>query len=832
MNCSLRRRASVVTGRRRRTAAGLATVVIGATLVVVAAPVLHWVTDYGTDREALTTHPIAASFTAFTASDIPSSEPAAVSPAVVAEQPHRVETDRVPTRSFTTVGVRVPTDVTGPVLVRWQGTDGWSDWHELEIERDVGPDHRSAEAATAIAGTETEPIWVGKATAYQVNLPAPADVGSAGSSTDSSVLLVRADGGHLVAASEAPPAGADTLNQPPIHTRSEWGARAPTNSIDTSSSLKMAIVHHSDTGNDYGPGDVPGILRSIQAYHIDGRGWSDIAYNIVVDKFGGIWEGREGSIDRLSTGAHSLGFNTNTLGVMVIGNYQTAAPATASIAAVADVIAWKFANERVDPNSTVAYTSGGSLSIPEGETRTFPRIVGHRDVGATDCPGAFLYPRLDDIRRGVDDRYPTRSSPGGVVDTIVGGPASLFVGGWAIDPNVSDPIEVHVYIDGAGTNLGPAANPRPDLAALFSRSGGNHGFGRVFSGVTPGVHQVCVFAINTGPGSNTLMRCADAVVRTGSPTGVIDAATLSPDGLLQVSGWAIDPDTADPIPVHVSVDGAETDLGPTNVDRADLRTAFPLYGTRHGYSWTTQLSRANHTVCVTAIDTGPGDNASLGCRSLTAPTGSPTGSVDAAYGQPDGGYTVSGWALDPDVSAPIEVHIYIDGAGRNLGPTAVDRPDIAAVFPGYGPRHGFAATGAGLSAGKHQMCVFGINVAAGSNKLLTCRTITVPGGSPFGSVDRVSARSDHRVDVVGWTLDPDTVAPIETHVYIDGAGANLGTTPVVRPDLAAAFPAYGGRHGFSWTSPVLSSGAHSVCVFGINVGAGSNTLLSCRNVTT
>jgi hypothetical protein len=759
------------------------------------------------------------------------SDPPEVDLAQVAAAPARIETDQVPTRSFTTVGVRVPRAASGPVLVRWQGRAGWSDWHELEVDTDVGPDQGSDEAQRATTGAvETEPLWVGEATAYQVNLPHDAVADDAAAPAPE-VLLVRPHGGHLVAQAEAPPAGAATLNQPPIHGRSEWGARPPSSSIPAASELKMAVVHHSDTGNAYTQAEVPAVLRSIQAYHMGGRGWSDIGYNLVVDRFGGIWEGRDGSVDRLSIGAHSMGFNTSTVGVMVLGNYAQGAPTGAALDGVAEVIAWKFANEGVDPASSVQYTSAGSLSIPAGVTRTFPRIVGHRDVGATACPGAYLYARLGDVRGLVAAKFPAKSSPGGIVDTVSGGPTSLLVSGWALDPSAPDPIQVHVYVDGVGTNLGPAANPRPDIGAGFPRAGPRHGFSHVFSGVSPGPHQVCVFAINVGPGSNTLLTCRTAVVPTGSPVGVLDTVRLGPDGLLSVSGWALDPDTSDPIPVHVYVDGVGTNLGPTSVPRPDLGGPYPLYGARHGFSWSRQVTRARHAVCVFAIDAGPGSNTLLGCRDVIPPTGSPVGVLDAAAGGPDGRYGLFGWALDPDVADPIAVHVYVDGVGRNLGPTSGDRPDIAAAYPGYGARHGYATTGAGLAPGRHRACADAINVGPGGNVQLGCRDFVVPGGSPFGSIDGVTAASGHRVQVAGWAIDPDTASPIPVHVYIDGAGHDLGPTSADRPDVAAAFAGYGARHGVRWTSGALTPGSHQVCVFAIDTGVGDNALLGCRTVS-
>ena len=51
-------------------------------------------------------------------------------------------------------------------------------------------------------------------------------------------------------------------------------------------------------------------MRGIEVYHVKGNGWDDIGYNFLVDRFGQIFEGRYGGIDRNVVGAHAQGFNT------------------------------------------------------------------------------------------------------------------------------------------------------------------------------------------------------------------------------------------------------------------------------------------------------------------------------------------------------------------------------------------------------------------------------------------------------------------------------------------------------------------------------------------
>ena len=310
---------------------------------------------------------------------------------------------------------------------------------------------------------------------------------------------------------------------------------------------------------------------------------------------------------------------------------------------------------------------------------------------------------------------------------------------------------------------------------------------------------------------------------SGSPIGIVDSVTAGL-GTITVTGWTLDPDTTSSIPVHIYTDSSAQVITAGD-SRPDLASAYPAYGAAHGFSTTYAAPPGAHTVCVYGINiAGAGANSLRGCRTVTVPTGSPIGVIDSVSVAP-GSITVTGWTLDPDTAASVPVHIYSDASG--LAFTAnVNRPDIAAAYPGYGAAHGYSATFA-AGPGQHTVCVYSIDIAGtGANSLRGCRVVSVPTGSPIGVVDSVTL-SGSTVTVTGWALDPDTAASIPVHVYSDANGlAFTANTP--RPDIASAYPGYGAAHGYSasFTAP---SGTHTVCVYAIDIaGTGANSMRGCR----
>ncbi|TSI18910.1 hypothetical protein FO013_03735 [Brevibacterium aurantiacum] len=171
--------------------------------------------------------------------------------------------------------------------------------------------------------------------------------------------------------------------KPKIGSRDSWGAKAYNGSPDYASSVKQAVVHHTAGSNSYSAEDVPSVLRGIQSYHQSGRGWDDIGYNVIADKYGRLWHARGGDIKKAVIGAHVAGHNSGTFGISVLGSYDKSAPPKKTRDAVASAIAWKLSLDGVKPSKST--------------------VVAHRDLANTSCPGDAFYSKMGEIRSTVTD---------------------------------------------------------------------------------------------------------------------------------------------------------------------------------------------------------------------------------------------------------------------------------------------------------------------------------------------------------------------------------------------------------------------------------------------
>ena len=315
--------------------------------------------------------------------------------------------------------------------VRTQTDGEWGEWTPMEYHDDHGPDAGSAEADGAIPGTQE--ALVGNVDEVQVRAQGDADEIPAGMTLavidpgtptrtrsetpdiDTSELPVVPDAapdasGRLVQAPAAAVtedaeesdaatqdegelvlAAAVTAARPTIFSRAQWGAneRIREKGNPDYGTIQGGFVHHTVNANSYTAAQVPGIIQSIYAYHVKSRGWRDIGYNFLVDRFGRIWEGRYGGVDRPVVGAHTEGYNSNSFAGSAIGNFDIAAPPQPVIDAFASLMAWKLSLHGVPASAK---------NVRIGKRVFASSIMGHRDTKATACPGKYLYAKIPAIR--------------------------------------------------------------------------------------------------------------------------------------------------------------------------------------------------------------------------------------------------------------------------------------------------------------------------------------------------------------------------------------------------------------------------------------------------
>ena len=190
----------------------------------------------------------------------------------------------------------------------------------------------------------------------------------------------------------------------PVTTRAEWGANASYMSWDPDyASAGHVVVHHTAGTNNYSAGQSASIVRGIYYYHAVTLDWGDIGYNFLIDKYGTVFEGRSGSLaapaGRMSVGAHARGVNTGTMGLSMMGDYSSVSPSDAQLSSVGKMAGWFLRRAGItDANGWAGLNVWTTERYQAGSTISMPRILGHRDVGYTSCPGNVGYSKLGTIR--------------------------------------------------------------------------------------------------------------------------------------------------------------------------------------------------------------------------------------------------------------------------------------------------------------------------------------------------------------------------------------------------------------------------------------------------
>ncbi len=293
--------------------------------------------------------------------------------------------------TFSSVGVTAPESATEVRIRVSEDGEDWSNWQALEfLDATDGPDDGSAEDGEAADGQHTAPLWAGEADYLQLEV-------DGASTEDLDVTFIDSmglSGGPVEREWNTDLGSSADASEFDIVSRSEWGADESLGStrVTVADEVHSGIVHHTahrsdGSANTYSRSEAPGIMRSMYSYHTRTLGWRDLGYNVVVDRFGTVYEGRRGGFEKGVVGAHAAGYNTGSFGVSVIGNFVNEQASEAALDAVTRVIAAKSQIHDIDPTG---WTDGF-----DGSWRQ--TIVGHRDVGQTSCPGR-IQNKLDDIR--------------------------------------------------------------------------------------------------------------------------------------------------------------------------------------------------------------------------------------------------------------------------------------------------------------------------------------------------------------------------------------------------------------------------------------------------
>ncbi|GGC64737.1 N-acetylmuramoyl-L-alanine amidase [Hoyosella rhizosphaerae] len=364
--------------------------------------------------------------------------------------------------------------------------DTWSEWFDLEpidSDSDIADTSRQASDVVFVGDTTTVQISIGGKVSPVLSGDtdpekplAPEEAAPVGEPSDISRPLIyqppapeRNGTAENLTAIIVRPSKAPILDEPSdisgevsdiagvpakpnVVTRAQWGAnenircRQPREN----GGLGAVVVHHTAGNNNYTQDQSAQIVRGIYAYHAQTLGWCDVGYHGLVDKFGTIFEGRFGGMERDLQGAHTGGFNINTAGYAMLGHYNNVTPPRAQLESIAKLAGWRLALEDLSPTgSSTHYSEGTSFTwIPQGQPIRLTNIFAHRDVGYTDCPGHLGYQQMNLIRSMAAEYQASAGTGGGSDNDDTTDPAPT-------DPTPTDP---------APTNPAPT-NPAPSEPA-------------------------------------------------------------------------------------------------------------------------------------------------------------------------------------------------------------------------------------------------------------------------------------------------------------------------------------------------------------------------------
>ncbi|EDX16292.1 peptidoglycan-recognition protein LE [Drosophila simulans] len=155
-----------------------------------------------------------------------------------------------------------------------------------------------------------------------------------------------------------------------IIPRSSWLAQKPMDEpMPLQLPVKYVVILHTATESSEKRAINVRLIRDMQCFHIESRGWNDIAYNFLVGCDGNIYEGRGWQ----TVGAHTLGYNRISLGISFIGCFMKELPTADALNMCRNLLA---------------------RGVEDGHISTDYRLICHCQCNSTESPGRRLYEEI------------------------------------------------------------------------------------------------------------------------------------------------------------------------------------------------------------------------------------------------------------------------------------------------------------------------------------------------------------------------------------------------------------------------------------------------------
>lgn len=309
---------------------------------------------------------------------------------------------RTQTRVFSTVGITWLPDgadagVSAEVRTRHAGSGRWSPWRRLPLE--VTKTDPAAGSPPLRHGTA--PLYVGPSNGVEARVdgrgkPLPrglrvdlVDPGSADSDAELDEVAAAGD-------ASAPSAA--------IIPRSGWAADEALRTCTPADvrTPQVTFVSSAGAARDYSPIEAARMVRGIYGYQTLSTGWCDVGATFLVDRFGRTFAGRWSGTSGTPLGAHTPGFDDQSIGVALLGLAEDGRASGPQAAGLAGLLARELIRSYGDPSSRVTLTASSDGPVhARGARVVFPAISGPPSPASSSAAPSLSGDQLQRTRREV-----------------------------------------------------------------------------------------------------------------------------------------------------------------------------------------------------------------------------------------------------------------------------------------------------------------------------------------------------------------------------------------------------------------------------------------------